>query len=129
MPAALRDCLIGLHLGQWHTRRGVYGPGACPKSASDERVVMGSTHADFFCSHLGRWESTGRHPLVALLCLGPQRSGFELALALQLGVVQTAGVAQSAGAVGATSPFGRVNSVAAVAAAGRSSTLHDKSVM
>lgn len=61
--------------------------------------------------------------LVALFGLGSQRSGFQLTLALELSVVQTAGVAQGAGAVGATSPFGRVDSVAAVAAARRGSTL------
>lgn len=61
--------------------------------------------------------------LVALLSLGTQRSGLELALALQLGVVEAACVAQGAGAVGSTSPFGRVDSIAAVAAARGGSTL------
>lgn len=60
--------------------------------------------------------------LVTLLGLGTQRSGFKLALALKLGVVQAAGVAESAGTIGATSPFGGVDSVAAVAAARGGST-------
>lgn len=55
--------------------------------------------------------------LVALFRLGTKSTSLELTLSLQLGVVKAAGVAQSASTVGTTSPFGSVDSVAAVAAA------------
>lgn len=57
---------------------------------------------------------------VGLVRLGPDRPGLKLALSLQFGVMQSAGVAERPGSIGSTSPFRSVDSVAAVASAGRS---------
>lgn len=54
---------------------------------------------------------------------GPDVLGVDLFLPLQLGVMKSAGVAEGPRSVGSATPLGRVDSVAAVASAGRSSAL------
>lgn len=66
---------------------------------------------------------------VGLVRLGADRSGLKLALSLQFGVMQSTGVAERPGSIGSTSPFRSVNSVAAVASAGRSGALFTLSVL